>query len=156
MMGDEVKIGIENLHMEPDERDDESRGFGCNPEEVLSWMDAINRAIGKKNRVGHTLDVGHARNNGSISEGYPISRWYEQMGDKTVAYHIHQVVPRSEGGLKNHQAIEEWFGPLISYVSFFYAWGEGMLNHVPVFLEVGGSESFDRSICAFSRCFGNQ
>ena len=74
-------------------------------------------------RVGHVLDVGHARNNGYLASVYPVGRWYELMGERTVAYHIHQVV-RSENGLKNHRPIENWFGPMISYVSFFLCMGQ--------------------------------
>lgn len=154
-MNDNVKIGIENLHMEKGEGDNNMRAFGYTPMEVSSWIDAINEAIEKPQRVGHLLDVGHARNNGFVSEKFPISRWYNIMGNKTVAYHIHQVVPR-ENGLSNHQAIEDWFGPVISYASFFYAWGEGILNHVPIFLEVGGCERFEKSIRAFEKAFGEE
>ena len=152
-MGENVKIGIENLHMVHGEDDDDKRAFGYNPQEVLSWIDAINDALGKKDRVGHLLDVGHARNNGPISQMFPISRWYRIMGNKTVAYHIHQVVPK-EDRLSNHQPIEDWFGPTISYVSFFYAWGEKILNHVPIFLEVKGNENFEKSVKAFEKTFG--
>ncbi len=152
-VGADVRIGIENLHMErgEDAASDECC-FGYTPGEVSAWIDAINNAISMPGRVGHTLDVGHARNNGSISEEYPISRWYEIMGGKTVAYHIHQVVP-GENGMSNHSAIEKWFGPIISYASFFYCWEKNIINHVPVFLEVKGSESFDKSIKAFNEIF---
>ena len=152
-VGADVKIGIENLHMErgEDAMSDECC-FGYTPAEVSAWIDAVNEAIQKPGRVGHTLDVGHARNNGSVSQKYPISRWYEIMGNKTVAYHIHQVVP-GENGMINHAAIEKWFGPIISYASFFYCWEKGIINRVPVFLEVKGSESFDKSIKAFREIF---
>ena len=72
------------------------------------------------------------------------------MGQKTIAYHIHQVIPGIEG-LKNHNAIENWFGPTINYTSFFYAWNHDLLNHVPVFLEVKGSENYEKSIKAFTK-----
>ncbi len=142
-----VRLGVENLHMERKEILDENRGFGYTPEEVSSWIDAINLQLGE-NRVGHVLDVGHARNNGKISEKYPISEWYMRMGNKTVAYHIHQVVPE-DGTLRNHRAIENWFGPMINYTSFIYAWEKNILNHVPVFLEVKGYENYEKSIHAY-------
>ena len=150
-----TKLGIENLHVNKGENVDENRGFGYTPEEVSLWIDSINQRLGKENRVGHVLDVGHARNNGSLAESYPVSRWYEIMGRRTVAYHIHQVVP-TEDGYSNHCAIEEWFGPMINYTSFFYSWGQKMLNHVPVFLEVKGYENFEKSIKAFERMKGNK
>ena len=142
-----TKIGIENLHRRSGEALDENRGFGYAPEEVSAWINELNWVVGKE-RVGHVLDVGHARNNGLFSEKYPLGVWYCIMGSKTVAYHIHQVVPVEDGYL-NHNAIENWFGPLINYTSFFQAWHAGLLNHVPVFLEVNGHENFDKSIQAF-------
>ncbi len=74
-VGEKVNVGIENLHMErgEDVMSDECC-FGYTPDEVSSWIDAINETIQKPGRVGHTLDVGHARNNGPVSQRYPISR----------------------------------------------------------------------------------
>ncbi|MBQ2615145.1 MAG: TIM barrel protein [Clostridia bacterium] len=146
-MPERVKVGIENLHMEADETDDDKRGFGYCPDEVLSWIAAINDHFGRE-RVGHTLDVGHARNNGPLAQKFPCSRWYELMGSKTVAYHIHQIVP-NEYGLSNHNAIEQWLAPVISYAAFFYSWEANIINHCPVFLEVRGCENYQKSIDAF-------
>jgi hypothetical protein len=101
--------------------------------------------------VGHILDVGHARNNGNIASTHPIGRWYEIMGKRTVAYHIHQVLPAPKGGMKNHNAIETWLGPIINYSSFFYSWEKNVLNHKPVFLEVQGRENYQKSIDAFEK-----
>lgn len=148
-IGFNVKVGIENLHVNKGEKVDPNRGFGYTPEEVSLWIDSINGILGIKNRVGHVLDVGHARNNGALAEVYPISRWYENMGNKTVAYHIHQVVPEADG-YKNHCPLENWFGPMINYTSFFLSWQTGLLNHVPVFLEVKGHRNFEKSIHAFN------
>lgn len=153
--GDDMAIGIENLHMKKGETDNGDRGFGYAPAEVAAWIDAINDKVGQPRRVGHVLDVGHARNNGIIASRYPVGRWYELMGDRAVAYHIHQTV-REDGELKNHRPLTEWFGPMISYASFLYAWEQGMLNHAPVFLEVRGCDCFDESIKAFDRVFGLQ
>ncbi len=146
-----VNIGIENLHMSKGE-DPEDRAFGYIPSEVASWIDELNAATKRKNPIGHTLDVGHARNNGALASRYPISRWYELVGKRTVAYHIHQVIQKEEG-LKNHNPIEAWFGPQISYVSFFHNWESGLINQVPVFLEVKGAENYEKSIQAFNRAF---
>ncbi len=151
-VGDSVNIGIENMHLGKGEIDDQNRGFGCSPEEVAAWIDAMNIKLGKPGRVGHILDVGHARNNGIIASTNPISRWYEKMGNRTVAYHIHQSV-KADKGLKNHYPIVDWFGPMISYVSFFYAWESGMINNVPIFLEVKGADNYDVSVKAFDKNF---
>lgn len=147
-----MNIGIENLHMSGAEEVTD-RSFGYIPEEVAQWIDEINKTTGRKNPVGHTLDVGHARNNGALASKFPVSRWYESMGSRTVAYHIHQVIQK-EGSLKNHNAIESWFGPQISYASFFFHWDKCSINRVPVFLEVKGAENFQKSTDAFWDTFG--
>lgn len=144
----QAKMGIENIHKSQEESHDETRGFGYIPSEVCSWIDAINDAVGFK-RVGHVLDVGHARNNGNFAKIYPSSRWYCLMGDKTIAYHIHQVIS-IPGAYKNHNPIENWFGPTINYAAYFYAFNNGILNNVPVFLEVKGAENYQKSIEAIS------
>ncbi len=155
-VGEHVKIGIENLHMSASEIsqsvDANELHFGYTPEEVALWIDSINESVGEQNRVGHLLDIGHARSNGSYASIYTSSRWYEMMGKKTVGYHIHQVIA-ADGHTLNHNAIENWFGPLISYVSFFYAWEQNMINHVPVFLEVKGADNFEKSMQSFDREF---
>lgn len=147
-----TNIGIENLHLSPGQPDDSNAPFGCTPQEVSAWIQAINTELNREHLVGHTLDVGHARNNGNIAQKFPISRWYEIMGNKTVAYHIHQVV-QGETAMHNHQPIENWFGPMISYVSFFHSWGAGVINKKPIFLEVKGADNFQKSIDAFYRNF---
>jgi len=148
MAGPTANMGIENIHKSDLESHDDTRGFGYIPNEVCAWIDAINRAIGFK-RVGTILDVGHARNNGNFAKMYPSSKWYCMMGDKTVGYHIHQVVP-IPGAYKNHNPLENWFGPMINYTAFFYAFNNGILNNVPVFLEVKGAENYQKSIDAIT------
>ena len=144
-----VKIGIENMHLNKGEVPDNNRRFGYTPGEVSDWIDAMNDAWSRGQadscRVGHVLDVGHARNNGRLAQQYPIGTWYQAMGKKTVAYHIHQTI-KAPTGLKNHKALENWFGPMINYTGFFYAWKQNMLNHVPVFLEVRGCEYYAQSM----------
>ena len=62
-------------------------------------------------------------------------------------------VPGLHGEMKNHRPISNWFGPMISYVSFIHAWEKEMLNHVPVFLEVKGAENYEISVKAFENSF---
>ena len=151
-IGDSVNIGIENMHLAKGEKNDQNCGYGCTTDEVSEWIDSINQKLEIPCRVGHTLDVGHARNNGIIASTHPISRWYEIMGNRTVAYHIHQDVMEN-GEMKNHRPISNWFGPMISYVSFIHGWETKMLNHVPVFLEVKGAENYEISVKAFENSF---
>ena len=137
-----VNIGFENIHMLKQEKDlpIEECGFGYTPSDLILLMDKVNEKMGVI-RANLVLDVGHTKNNGGLSSIYTISRWLNEVGDKTVAYHIHQVVSTEEG-LKNHKAIENWFGPLISYASFFYCFRENIINHVPIFIEVRGKDNY--------------
>lgn len=148
-----VTVGIENLHSEPGEVCDETRCFAYTPDEVTLWIEAINQALGDPSRVGHVLDVGHARNNGSLAKEYPISRWYLEMGARAAAYHIHQSVKQENGQLKNHKPIDSWFGPMINYSGFLWSWEKGLLNHAPVFLEVKGWENHEKSMIGFEKAF---
>lgn len=142
-----VKVGIENLHMEKNELPDKSRGFGYTPIEVISFVDAVNDLLGEK-RVGVTLDIGHARNNPPYNSIYPLGMWYALLGDKTVAYHMHQV-SRENGVLKNHTEIKSLFGPMISFSSFFKAWSIGQINKCPVFLEIRDINERHNSVFVF-------
>lgn len=142
-----TRIGIENLHMlSMHKYNNEERLFGLVPEECLMWIDALNIYLGE-NRVGAVLDVGHATNNTVFRARYTRSMWYEIMGQRLVAYHVHQVVNTPEG-LKNHNAIADWLGMTVSYASFFWAWEKEHINHVPVFLEMKNVENCDVSINA--------
>ena len=146
-----VKIGFENIHMLKQEKDlpIEECGFGYTPNDLFLLRDKVNEKMGA-DRANIVLDVGHTKNNGNLSSIYTISRWLSEVGDKTVAYHIHQVI-KTEDGLKNHNAIENWFGPLISYASFFYAFSENIIKRVPIFIEVRGKDNYVKSIEAFNK-----
>lgn len=149
-MPDKVQMGIENVHVAATDDLAEERPFGVVPEDVCAWIDAINEAVNHANRVGHVLDVGHARNNAIFASKYPIGTWQQLMGKKTVAYHIHQVIS-TPNGFKNHNPIVDWLAPSINYTSFFFNWERHQLNHVPVFLEVKGNEYFAVSVENFEK-----
>ncbi len=140
-MPEKTAIAIENLHAKATEKDDENRGFGYTPCEVIDWVDAINERFGYK-RAGHNLDVGHARNNPPFRSKYTLGMWYSMLGERIEAYHIHQVRDTGKGS-PNHKAIRDWYGELINYFAFFMAWGKNQLNHKPVFLEMRLLEDCD-------------
>lgn len=148
-------VGIENLHWDEGEPIDENRCFALIPEEQLLWVDAINAELGETDRVGCVLDTGHARNNGKLAKRYPLSRWYAAIGSRAVAYHVHQSVRQENGMLKNHKPLENWFGPMINYCGFLWAWEQGILRHAPIFLEVKGWENHDKSLRGFEKAFPN-
>ena len=150
VMPEHVRIGIENVHIEKGDDIGADRPFGVIPDDICRWIAAIDEAAGIPGRIGHVQDVGHARNNGKFASIYPVGRWQKLIGNKTVAYHIHQTV-LTEDGLKNHKPLTEWFGPVINYTSFMYNWEQGVLNHVPAFLEVKGCDNFAMSVDAFEK-----
>lgn len=153
-MPDHVRMGIENVHVSANDDLAEERPFGVVPEDVCAWIAAINGALGQPDRVGHVLDVGHARNNAIFASLYPVGTWQQMMGRKTVAYHIHQVLS-TPAGMKNHNPIINWLAPSINYTSFFYNWERNYLNHVPVFLEVKGAENYAVSVESFETVVQN-
>lgn len=142
-----VSVGFENLHMKNGEKTDKSRGFGYIPDEVISLTDSVNAEL-REERAGVVLDVGHARNNPPYNSEYILGMWYAIVGNRTIAYHIHQVA-RKDGVLKNHTAIDNWFGPMISYSSFFRAWKNGQINKRPAFLEIRDISEIEKSILSF-------
>ncbi len=142
-------LGIENVHLNPGEKDDGMRFFGCAPEECLAWMQAVRACCGREN-IGMTLDTGHVRSNGSIGSRYTSGVWYEMVGKETVAYHIHQRKMKNDKRA-NHMAISNWYGEEISYSSFFWAWQMGKLNHKPMFFEMKNLENCIESYAALDK-----
>jgi len=127
-----VTVGVENLHMTRGESDDARRGFGYLPAECLDWIDEVQtRLQPAAGAIGLTLDIGHARNNGHLSQAWTLGRWYAAVGDRVVGYHLHQVTAKG-----NHQPFGSPFGPLLSLASLFWAWQTGQLRPAPMFLEI--------------------
>ncbi len=134
-------IGLENMHMTPGERVADRR-YGYVPEECIAFVKLLRQKVteaGLGHTVGMHLDVGHARNNMPLVETYTLSPWYAEVGSETVGYHVHQML-QDHAGLHNHNPIPNWYGPMISYASFFRFWNDGILNHAPVILEVRPTE----------------
>jgi len=143
----DAKFGFENLHMNKNDVTDEIRGYGMIPEETLGIVDAVNKRLGAE-KCGCVLDVGHAYNNRAYTGEYPIGVWYATVGNRTIAYHIHQV-KRIDGVLHNHRGIDEWFGPMISYSSFFHAWRSGLINKCPAFFEMRCFDDVKASLASY-------
>ena len=144
----DVKIGFENLHMNKNEVAGNNRGYGYIPEEILLLSEAVNKSFGYE-RTGVVLDVGHARNNAPYNSKFTLGMFFASVGKYITAYHIHQVI-RTDGRLHNHCAIENWFGPMISYSAFFKAWEKGQINKAPVFFEMRSIEDVEKSMDAFN------
>ncbi len=143
-----TKAGIENIHFLSKDISEEERYFGYLPEEILSFVDALNTTYGYE-RVGTVFDIGHARNNGPLFRRNVLSDWFGVIGKKTTAYHIHQSIP-TQGRLQNHTAITDWAAaPSICFVSFIWAWQMNVVNHCPMFMEMRTKENCKISLEAF-------
>lgn len=129
-----MPVGIENLHMRAGEASDAARGFGYLPGECLEFLQALRAACGNR-KIGLTLDIGHARNNGPFARSAGLSDWYALTGRYAQSYHLHQVA-RTGGKMANHQGFAGLYGPLISLSGFLRSWKAGQLRHAPVFIEV--------------------
>ncbi len=130
-------VGMENMHICPGETAQERR-YGATPEECLTFIRLVRERCDLP--IGMHLDVGHARNNMPLVETYTLGPWYAEVGADTVGYHIHQVLQDAKG-LHNHNPISNFYGPMISYASFFKMWTKGILHHAPVILEVRPTET---------------
>jgi hypothetical protein len=139
-------IGVENMHMTEKETPDDTRRFGYIPEECIRFMKML---AGKcKHKVGINFDIGHARNNAPYSKKYQISTWLSMVGKYAVGYHIHQVIP-TESKFENHMQIEDVYGRLISYASFFRCWIDGKINKAPFVFEMRPRDAYEKTLRTF-------
>ena len=130
-----VTISIENMHMVRGEKIDAFRGYGYTPEECRAWIEALRKRMDYPN-IGFHLDIGHARNNAWYSSRFNVSEWYVEMGRMLTGCHLHQVALWTSGKMENHCPLKDLFGQYISLSSFFMAWRNGQLRHVPMYLEI--------------------
>ena len=133
-------VGIENLHMKDSDRENNTRPFGCVPEECIDFLQRVRKYTNRK--VGINLDIGHARNNAPYSRKYTLGVWYAEVGKYCVGYHIHQVF-EEKGEYENHTPIAEHYGRLISLASFYDGISTGLLADAPKIFEIrteGGAE----------------
>ncbi len=130
-----VTISIENMHMVRGEKIDANRGYGYTPEECRSWILALRNRMDYEN-IGFHLDIGHARNNAWYASRFNVSEWYVEMGRMLSGCHLHQVALWTSGKMENHCPLKDLFGQYISLSSFFMAWRNGQLRHVPMYLEI--------------------
>lgn len=146
-----IAVGIENLHRSSTEAADETRGFGYTIDECEAWLNLLGETIAPL-EAGFHFDIGHARNNAPFSSLQPIASWLAALGTRTNGCHLHQVSLSADGKLSNHMPILELYGPLISFSSLLLAWRNGILRHVPMFLEVRGGRG-PESLLAMRRLF---
>ena len=143
----DITVGIENMHMTPAEKSDDSRRFGYIPEECIELFEKLKKKC--KHKVGINFDIGHARNNAPYSSKYQTSTWLEMIGEYAVGYHIHQVVIQN-GLFENHMPITDVYGSLISYASFFRYWEENRINKAPLILEMRPEGAYEKTLETFN------
>ena len=143
-----IVVGVENMHMTKNESADDNRRFGYIPEECIAYMQTLAGLC--RHRVGVNFDIGHARNNLPYSKKYQISTWFSMLGKDIVGYHIHQVTFEN-GVLQNHMPIQEIYGELISFASFFQCWSMGLINKAPVVFEMRPENAYEITLETFDR-----
>lgn len=141
-------IGVENMHMTNRDNADDNRRFGYLPEECLLFMTLLSKKC--KHKVGINFDVGHARNNAPYSQKYQISTWLSMVGKHVVGYHVHQV-NNDNGVFRNHVQIDDVYGNLISYASFFKYWSTHRINKAPVIFEMREQTAYEITLSTFNR-----
>ncbi len=141
-----VEIGVENMHMTPNEAADDTRRFGYIPEECLEFMHLLGSKCAHK--VGINFDIGHARNNRPYSQKYQISTWLSQVGKYIIGYHLHQVT-HTDGKFENHMPITDIYGELISYASLFKNWSKGKINKAPIIFEMRPQGAYEITLKTF-------
>lgn len=142
----EIVIGVENMHMTAKDKADGTRRFGYLPEECIVFMKTLQKKC--KHKVGINFDIGHARNNIPYSQKYQISTWLSQIGKYAVGYHIHQVTYNGSV-FSNHMPINDIYGKLISFASFFKYWSKGVINKAPVIFEMRPQDAYDVTLETF-------
>ena len=152
-LGNDITLGVENMHMTEGELADDSRRFGYTPEECISFMNALKKVCPFS--VGINFDIGHARNNAPFSSMYQISTWLEMVGNYTVGYHIHQVT-LDDNGFNNHMPITDVYGSLISYASLFKCLSKNKINSAPLIMEMRPNDAYPISFCTFKNELKNK
>ena len=144
----EIVIGVENMHMTPNDKPDDTRRFGYLPEECIEFMQALDERC--NHRVGINLDIGHARNNAPYSQTYQTGTWLALLGKYAVGYHVHQVTSQ-KGVFENHMPITDIYGKLISYASFFRYWATGVINKAPLIFEMRPEDGYEITLQTFAK-----
>ena len=142
-------LGIENMHMTKQDEANDNRRFGYTPEETLLFMQKVKEKC--QQTVGINFDIGHARNNAPYSQKYQISTWLSMLGQYIIGYHLHQV--KEEGGVfENHTAIDDVYGRLISFASFFRCWSDKRISHAPAIFEMRTKNAYPITLSTFEEC----
>ncbi len=149
-LGDDIILGVENMHMTKNDLTDDTRRFGYTPEECILFADILSKECPFK--VGFNFDIGHARNNAPYSRTYQISTWFNLLGSRIVGYHIHQVT-KKDGGFENHTAITAPYGKLISLCSTFKCWEKGDIAKAPFIFEMRPDDAYATTLDTFRRLY---
>ena len=145
-LGNDITLGVENMHMTEGELPNDNRRFGYIPEQCIAFMNALKEICPFK--VGINFDIGHARNNAPYSSIYQISSWLTLVGKHAVGYHIHQVT-LDENGFNNHMPITDVYGSLISYASLFKCLEQNSINYAPFIMEMRPDNAYPISLSTF-------
>ena len=84
-----ITIGIENLHMKPYYKPDETRPYGFIPSEFIHLVKELRRLCDSP-LIGCHVDMGHAYSNAPYSDQYPPEEWLKMCAPMLNGLHLHQ------------------------------------------------------------------
>lgn len=139
LLENNVQIGIENLHTQKGEADENIRHFGCTIAECADWVNTLRKEF-DTGLIGFHLDIGHARNNAPYSQTDNISDYYCSNDLPINAFHLHQVRQLPDGNFDNHGPLTGLYDKLISLSGLFMARSGGFFPaDTPMILEIRGA-----------------
>ena len=132
-----IRVGIENLHMKPFFKADESRPMGFIPSELLTLVNGLRERCHSE-LIGCHLDIGHAYSNYPYSEEFDMTEWLNTCGELINGMHLHQfeyAATPEKPYLTGHALIS---GRNIGHPNLYplyKAWAEKKFR-APMFLEI--------------------
>lgn len=137
LIADGIAVGIENLHMKPHFKADDSRPMGFIPEELLALVNGLRERC-RSGLIGCHLDIGHAYSNYPYSEKYDMAEWLRQCGPLINGLHLHQfecAATPEKPYLSGHALIAGRTAGHPELHPLYAAWEQGVF-HAPMILEI--------------------
>lgn len=132
-----IRVGVENLHMKPHYKADDSRPMGFIPQELLLLVNGLRQKCGSE-LIGCHLDIGHTYSNHPYSEIYDVAEWLKQCGPLINGLHVHQfeyATTPEKPFLSGHALISGRNTGHPNLYPLYDAWARGGF-HAPMILEI--------------------
>jgi len=118
--------------------------LGSRPWHLLRFVEELRQRLRGRDfapeaveKVGIVFDAGHAFADLRVAKEHGLADWLMQISPYLQLCHVHQVCERQDGGgLVNHQAISDAFGPRINYFGLLCALRDAARQPFPLLVEV--------------------